>query len=658
MASREAPPRLGDGNPAGIQYLFRYSGKKHFSCHNMVTIWGRETENGDTMKKTLGFISVFSISAGAMISSGLFVLPGMAFARTGPGVFLSYFFAGCVALTTVLSLSELITAMPKAGGDYFYVSRSFGKLFGTVSGLLSWFALSLKSAFAVFGIAELLHLTLRFNLTLTAVALAVIFTVVNLAGAQEAVRFQIVLVAGLFIILCSFFVSGVRFVSMEHFTPLFPHGFNSILSTTGFVFVSFGGVLTTASIAGEIRNPRKNIPLGLIGSVAAVTFLYSVITIAVVGIVPADVLRTSLAPIALAARKFGGIPFYTAVMAASLLAFITTANGGILTASRYPVALSSDGMLPRFFGKTTRKKGTPFIAVTATGLLLVAAVLMDLEMLVKAASTVILLSNIFAHLSVIIMRESMITTYRPTYDAPLYPWLQIFGILAFVLLIVDMGLQPVLFSLAFVMVGILLYFIRRKNADPMSPAFIHLLQRITNRELVTDGLQLELRTIVEDRDAITRDEFDRAVEASCFVELHGAAEPDHLWDTVVNTAGDCFPMLIAPEKLVELLRERERESCTAISNFVAIPHIIIEGEKQFHLILVRCDEGIRFCPEFPEVRAVFILIGSRDMRNLHLRALAAIAQVVQQPKFEKRWLGAKNHRDLRDLLLLSKRQRR
>jgi amino acid permease len=95
------------------------------------------------VKKTLGFISVFSISAGAMISSGLFVLPGMAFARSGPAVFLSYFLAGSVALTTVLSLSELITAMPKAGGDYFYVSRSFGHLFGTVTGLLSWFALSL-----------------------------------------------------------------------------------------------------------------------------------------------------------------------------------------------------------------------------------------------------------------------------------------------------------------------------------------------------------------------------------------------------------------------------------------------------------------------------------------------------------------------------------
>jgi basic amino acid/polyamine antiporter, APA family len=610
------------------------------------------------MKKTLGFVSVFSISAGAMISSGLFVLPGMAFARSGPAVFLSYFLAGCVALTTVLSLSELITAMPKAGGDYYYVSRSFGQLFGTVTGLLSWFALSLKSAFAVFGIAEIIHLTFHLNLTTVAVVLAVGFTLVNLFGVQEAVRFQIVLVAGLLGILITFFISGVTTVSVQHFSPFLSEGFNAMFSTAGFVFVSFGGVLTTASIAGEIRDPSRNIPLGLIGSVVVVTLLYALITFVVVGIVPADMLRESLAPIALAGKMSSGTWLYAAIMTASFLAFITTANGGILTASRYPIALADDGMLPGIFNAVSKKKHTPYMAIVATGLLLVASVLLELDLLVKAASVVILLSNIFAHVSVVIMRESRVSTYRPTYHAPFYPWLQLFGIAAFVLLIIDMGLQPVLFSLAFVTAGVLLYFIRRKKADPMSPALIHLLQRITNKALVTEGLQKELRTIVEDRDDITRDEFDRAVEQSCFIELDGVASLDDLWNAVSGNLCDCFSLQISADEVIKLLRERENESSTAISDFVAIPHVIIEGEKQFHLALVRSVSGIRFNEEQLAVHAVFILVGSRDMRNLHLRALAAIAQVVQHPSFRKRWLAGKNHRDLQDLLLLSKRHRR
>ena len=109
------------------------------------------------LKKQLGFLDIFSISAGAMISSGIFILPGIAFARTGPSVFVSYMLAGLLAATGLLSIAELSTAMPKAGGDYFFIARSLGPLGGTISGFLSWFALSLKSAFAIFGIAEILY---------------------------------------------------------------------------------------------------------------------------------------------------------------------------------------------------------------------------------------------------------------------------------------------------------------------------------------------------------------------------------------------------------------------------------------------------------------------------------------------------------------------
>ncbi len=609
------------------------------------------------MKRTIGLASIFCISAGAMISSGLFVLPGLAFAKAGPAVSLSYFMAGCVALTTVLSLSELITAMPKAGGDYFYVSRSFGPLFGTVSGLLSWLALSLKSAFALIGIAELVYLVSGINLAVSAVVLAVLFTGLNLLGVKEAVRFQVVLVIGLIAILIAFFAVGAQGIVLQRFEPFLPNGLNALFSTAGFVFVSFGGVLTTASIAEEIRNPSRNVPLGLIGSVVAVTLLYSLVTFVVVGTTPADTLATSLAPIAFAARASGGSVLYLAVMVASLLAFVTTANGGILTASRYPVALAADSMLPRAFGRVSRKNQTPVVAVIATGLLIALSVLMDLDLLVKAASTVILLSNIFAHLSVIIMRESRIGTYRPTYRAPLYPWLQIAGVAAFTLLIIDMGMQPVLLSLLFVLAGVVLYFIRRRHSGPVSPALLHLVQRITNRELVTPGLTDELRDIVEDREGIVRDEFDRTVERSCFVDLQGTRSLEELWAAVPREASACVPPGATPESLSSMLAAREAEGSTAISNCTAVPHVLVPGTGVFNLVLVRVREGVRFSDEHPSVKAIFVLIGSRDMRTHHLRALAGIAQVIQQDGFEKHWLAARNQRELRDLFLFSGRKR-
>ena len=85
--------------------------------------------------------------------------------------------------------------------------------------------------------------------------------------------------------------------------------------------------------------------------------------------------------------------------------------------------------------------------------------------------------------------------------------------------------------------------------------------------------------------------------------------------------------------------------------------IIIEGDHIFDILIVRCRKGIMFSEKTPKVHTVFVLVGTRDERNFHLRALAAIAQVAQDPLFEKKWLSAKNEQALRDIILLSKRMR-
>ena len=347
---------------------------------------------------------------------------------------------------------------------------------------------------------------------------------------------------------------------------------------------------------------------------------------------------------------------FIAVMIGSLLAFITTANGGILTASRYPIALSNDNMLPTSFSRTSEKKGTPYVAIIATGALIGIAVTLKLDLLVKAASAVILLSNIFAHLSVIVMRESRVANYRPTFKAPLYPWLQIAGIIAFILLIVDMGIQPILISLMFISAGVVLYFSRRSKSELISPALAHLVRRITNKELVSGDLSSELKDIVEDRDGIVRDEFDHVVENSTYMEIEKPLNVEELWIRIAEELHNSLPMH-SREEIVQLLQQREMDGSTAISEFVAVPHIISRGEKEFKIIFVRAPEGIYFSEESPEVKAVFVLIGTKDMRRLHLRALAAIAQVVQGEHFEERWDAARNHRELRDLFHLSKRKR-
>ncbi|MBD3349155.1 MAG: amino acid permease [Candidatus Eisenbacteria bacterium] len=608
------------------------------------------------MKRQLGFFAVFSIASGAMISSGLFILPGLAFERAGPAVFLSYALAGLLAVTAVFSLAELTTAMPRSGGDYFFITRSFGSLLGSVSGLLSWLALSLKSAFAIIGIAELLALSFGFNLILTSLLLCVFFVLLNLLGVREASRFQSALVAALLAILFWLIASGLSHIELSRFEPFLPHGGNALVSTAGFVFVSFGGLLTTASLAGEVRDPKRNLPRGLIASVLVVTGVYALVTFVAVGALPAPELARSLTPVADSAAAILGRPGFVILTIASLLAFVTTANGGILTASRYPAALARDNLLPARVARLNRRSGVPTPAVLLTGVFIALSLLLRLDVLVKAASTVVLLTSILASLSLIVLRESRLSNYRPSFRAPLYPWLQILSIVAFAALILDMGLRPTLYALLFVLSGVALYFGYGRRRARTESAMLHLLERITNRKLTSRSLQRELREIVHERDNITPDSFDEVVKRAQVLDIEeqmGKEEFFRLAAEHLSCGGSC-PSDI---DLVRLLDEREAESSTAITPFAAVPHIVLEGDGVFDLLLVRARKGVRFSESARAVKAVFLLVGTRDTRTLHLRALAAIAQTLQSDGFEKRWLDAKGERDLVDVMLLSDRPR-
>ncbi|MGC9364969.1 MAG: APC family permease [Fidelibacterota bacterium] len=286
------------------------------------------------LKKDLKVIEVFSIATGAMISSGIFILPGIAFAKTGPSLFLSYLFAGILALTGAFSIAELSSAMPKAGGDYFFITRSLGPVFGTVSGLLSWFALSLKTVFAIIGISEILHIFWGWNLLLSAFLLTTGFLIINILGVKESGKFKVAIVVLLLGIVLFYLFRGLPEVEIIKFQDFAPEGVNSIFMTAGFIFVAYGGLLKIASIAEEVDSPKKTIPLGMFSSLFVVTILYTLITIIVVGTVVPETLRNSMTPIADSAGVFLGKPGIILLTIAALLAFISTGNAGILAASR------------------------------------------------------------------------------------------------------------------------------------------------------------------------------------------------------------------------------------------------------------------------------------------------------------------------------------
>ncbi|MGB5656984.1 MAG: APC family permease, partial [Acidimicrobiia bacterium] len=243
-------------------------------------------KKSETLHRSLGLYAVLTISIGAMIGSGIFVLPGLAFKIAGPSVVLAFFLAGVVVLPAALSKAEMATAMPEAGGTYLYIDRAMGPLMGTVAGFGVWFSLVFKASFALVGLSAYLEYFVPHPERPVAALLAVGLIGVNLLGVRQTAKFQMVLVTGVILVLLAFVGIGTPHIQSSSFDPLLTHGIKGLLSATAVVFVSYAGVTKVASIAEEVRRPGRNIPMGMLVSIGFMMLLYPAIVAVIVGVSP------------------------------------------------------------------------------------------------------------------------------------------------------------------------------------------------------------------------------------------------------------------------------------------------------------------------------------------------------------------------------------
>lgn len=608
------------------------------------------------LKKELSLLDVFCIATGAMISSGLFILPGLAFAKAGPSVILSYLIAAILCVPTMLSSAELTTAMPKAGGDYFYITRGFGPLLGTIAGFSSWFSLSFKGAFALLGMGAYLRILTGLPLNIIAFLCCLFFVVFNLIGVKFAGRFQVVLVFGLLVFLFIYVIQGVKVLNLDNFFPFF-RGVGPLFSTASFIFISYGGLTKVVSLAEEVKNPGRNLPLGIFLSLGVTAVVYAVVIFVTIGVLEPQALTVTLTPISDGAGKCGLPWLKIMVSIAAFLAFISTANAGIMTASRYPLGMSRDKFLPAFFQKMSAKFKMPYVAIFFTGAFMIFVILfLKLELLVKVASSILIILYIFANLTVIMFRESKVSSYHPKFFVPFYPYMPILGILGGLFLLVEMGTFVLFLTLGFLFLGFLWYKFYVQERVTRDSALIYVLERIIakDKELTSDNLLTELKDIVIQRDDIVEDRFHNIIEKAKVLDIEEPLKMKDLFRRVSQaTSGD---LGVEEENLFNKFLEREELSSTVLRPGLAVPHIVIGGDKIFQILLVRAKAGIIF-PDDKIAHIVFILVGSLDERNFHLKALAAIAQITLNPEFDRNWMEAKGEEELRSLVLLAKRRR-
>ncbi len=607
------------------------------------------------LKQEVSFLGVFSLATGSMISSGIFILPSLAFINSGPAASISYFLAGILALIGVQSIIELSTAMPKAGGDYYFINRSLGPMIGTISGLLGWVAISLKSAFAVFGISEVIFLFTGTPVLISGALITLFFVLLNIFGVKEATRLQIVLVFFLLLLMTFFVIIGLPKIDTSHFTPFAPNGYNKILYTSGFVFVSFGGLLKVANIAEEVKDPKKNIPLGMITSVIVVTILYALSVIITTGILTSNEFTSSLTPIADAANKIIGYPGFIVITIAASLAFITTANAGLLAASRYPLSLARDGLLPKIFCKTSKKGTVPIVSIFVTGVIIFSSLLIPLDSLVKAASTVILTSYVLTNLSVIVLRESRLANYKPSYKSPFYPYVQILSIIVFSYFIIQLGTNTMGLSLLFLFLCFMVYLFYGRKHFSGDFAIIHVIKRMMDERITENFLEDELREIVINRDNIEQDDFDILVKQAKVYDIDHSINFDSLLSITVEDIAR--QVNLDEAEIYKRFNERQAELSTALTPFIAVPHIITDDDSSMFLTLVRCKEGIKFSDDEDSVKAAFLFGGPYKMRTFHLKILSSIAEIASEENFPDMWMAAKNENDLKNLFVLNSRKR-
>lgn len=430
----------------------------------------------ETLQRTLGLPAALSVGVGTMLGAGIFVFPGLAASEAGPAAILSFAIGGLVALLVALCTAELATAMPRSGGAYFHVSRSFGEFAGLLVGVAQSAGLVFASAFYLVAFAD--YVLDLFGVSgaatsivpaLIACSTALLLMLVNLVGSSESGRLQFIIVLLLVLLLAVVFGYGLLrtsgIVGTRQPLPEFaPFGTLPIFTTAAFVFTSFLGFVQIATVAGEIRNPGRTLPVALIGSVVFVTLLYVVALFVTTSMLPGERLADagSKATIALGQVLFGDFGKML-VLFAGLLATLSSANASILSSSRTLFAVGRDRLIPAWTARVGARYRTPYFAVLLVGVAVGGlSFLGNLKTLAEVASALHLL--IYALICVALLQNRRRETVAgvPSFRVPAAKFVAIGGAACCLVLLVFMETSALLIGAGVLLAAIAWYLLRRR----------------------------------------------------------------------------------------------------------------------------------------------------------------------------------------------------
>ncbi|MCY4643589.1 MAG: amino acid permease [Bacteriovoracales bacterium] len=411
-----------------------------------------------SLERRLGPFSLVTISISSMIGSGIFVLPSIGIATTGPSLFIAFALSALIILPAAMAKAELATAMPSSGGTYVYIERTFGPFFGTVGGLGLFLSILFKASFALVGLGAYFSVISSFPLYPTIFTFLGLIIVLNILGVGKVSGFLNFFLSITIIGLLVTMALSYPHWESARLSPILSDGYGGLAEATALVFVSFAGVTKVAAIAEEVIEPEKNLPRSILLSLFIVAILYCATALTLSLVFSPEEMVGETRPLYLLAKKVGHDYFGYFMALVAVITMVNTSNSGILAASRFPFAMSKDQLLPPFLGKLSPRFLTPVAGIVLSGVIISFALLtMDVIKMAKLASAFMIIIYMVENICVVVLRETRPRWYNPNYRAPFYPFLQLLGISSTLILLYFIGELALIAVLSIAIPGILFY---------------------------------------------------------------------------------------------------------------------------------------------------------------------------------------------------------
>lgn len=435
--------------------------------------------NDKTLKRSIGPLGLTIMGVGGIIGAGIFIVTGVASASSGPALVISFIIAAIACTFTALCYAEFASMLPIAGSVYTYTYVTMGEIWAWIMGWVMVLQYLIASAAVSIGWSSYVVALLTsagialpaiisgpygvngsiFNLP--AVLVILILTGVLLRGAEESSHFNAIIVFIKVTVILLFITVGMNFINPANYHPFTPHGVSGIFQGAAMVFFAYLGFDAIASAAEETKNPGKNIPIGIIGSLIISSILYVAVAAVITGMVPFNLLNNT-SPVSFALQHVGVQWAFTIISVGAIAGLTTVVLVNMFSKARIVFAMSRDGLLPKIFSNVHPHRKSPVASILLVGgMAAVIAAFFSLDSIFELVNIGALSAFIFLAISVLILRYQKPEIKR-SFKCPLVPVVPVLSIILSLALISQLKFHIIQWFMIWLVLGVVVYFVYGK----------------------------------------------------------------------------------------------------------------------------------------------------------------------------------------------------